>query len=199
MSEPRDASTTTSGDAARRFEVAFTEVAPALFAWAELRIRPQLRVRLEPQDLVQEVWVRGMRSFARFDERESSFRAWIFRIGKNVMLEALRTLGRESNTPQNWSPTTKLLALEGLPQSVTSITQRLSRDESVRAFVTHVEGLEEEEKMVLLLCGLEEKSCAEAGQTLGIGEEAVMKRWQRLRDRLRSAPFARVILRDERA
>ena len=40
------------------FEALYTNVTPTLYAWAELRIRPSLRARLEPQDLVQEVWLR---------------------------------------------------------------------------------------------------------------------------------------------
>src|SRR5688572_18434002 len=119
-------------DVAATFERCYADVAPALFAWAELRIRPQLRVSLDPQDLVQEVWLRGLRNFARFDPAETTFRAWLFRIGKNVMLEALRTLSTEAGAPAS-----RVHALDGLPHSVTSFTQRLARDETVRAFLDH--------------------------------------------------------------
>ena len=58
----------------RGFEPEFQRVAPALQAWAELRIRPSLRTHFEPQDLVQEVWLRANAAFARHDESRSSFR-----------------------------------------------------------------------------------------------------------------------------
>jgi RNA polymerase sigma factor (sigma-70 family) len=178
----------------RAFERQYAEVAPALFAWAELRIRPQMRARLDPQDLVQEVWLRGHRNFARFDEHATSFRGWLFKIGKNVMLEAVRAMRTESAVPQGWSPTTKMLALDGVPQNVTSFTQRLARDESVRAFLEQAGELEEPDRMLLIHCGLEEETLAQAAQKLGLGEEAAKKRWQRLRERLRERPFARALL-----
>src|SRR5690242_3121658 len=100
------------GTRGAEFERAFAEAAPALYAWAELRIRPSMRARLDPQDLVQEVWLRGARSHARFDASASSFRAWIFKIGKHVMLEAVRAVRTENAAQPGWSPTTKMAALD---------------------------------------------------------------------------------------
>ena len=172
------------------FERAYTEVAPALYAWAELRIRPTMRARLDPQDLLQEVWLRGQRSYARLDERETSFRAWIFKIGKNVMLEAVRALRTEHAAQPGWSPTTKMVALDGVPQSVTSFTQRLAREDTVREFLANAGELDEEERMLLVHCGLEAETCAEAAVKLGLSEDAAIKRWQRLKARLRERPWA---------
>src|SRR5262249_57947848 len=117
--------------------------ARALTAWAGLRSRPTLRARLEPQDLVQEVWLRGRRNFARYDERTAGFRAWAFRIGKNVLMEALRASRDEPLPGPGWSAATGTLLLEGIPEDVTSFTQRLAREESVRAFLTHAGALQE--------------------------------------------------------
>lgn len=186
------------GGATPSFEASYADVAPALYAWAELRIRPQLRARLDPQDLVQEVWLRGIKNFARFDARETSFRAWIFKIGKNVMLEALRALRTENAAQPGWSPTTKMLALDGVPQSVTSFTQRLAREDSIREFLVQAGELEEQDRMILIHCGLEEETCAEVGTKLGLTEDATIKRWQRLRGKLRERPWARAILSIDR-
>ncbi len=180
----------------RGFEPAFQRVAPALQAWAELRIRPSLRTHFEPQDLVQEVWLRGSAAFARHDENRTSFRAWIFRIGKNVLLEAARAERAGRASAATWSPTTKWNALQEVPQSVTSFTQRLAQDESVRAFVAHVSELDETDRMILIHCGLEEESCASAATKLALGAEAVSKRWQRLRANLRERTWARALLPD---
>ena len=187
-----------AGDARDRsarggFEERYAEVAPALYAWAELRIRPSLRARLDPQDLVQEVWMRGMQAFERFDERATSFRAWTFRIGKNVLLEAVRASRNELAVPER-AGGEKLLALDGIPQSVTSFTQRLAREDSVRAFLDHAQRLDEADRMLVIHCGLEEETCAEAGVKLGLSEDAAIKRWQRLKARLRELPWARALL-----
>jgi len=176
-----------------RFEALFAEVAPALYAWAELRIRPTLRARLDPQDLVQEVWIRGMQGFARFDERGVSFRAWAFRIGKNILMEAIRATRNDIvDTPGG--VTSRMLALEGVPQDVTSFTQRLAREESVRAFLEEASSLVEVERMLLVHCGLEGETCAEAAVKLGVSEDAAIKRWQRLKAKLRGESWSRSIL-----
>ncbi|MBL8863239.1 MAG: sigma-70 family RNA polymerase sigma factor [Planctomycetes bacterium] len=191
----------TGGDTPRRgldprFEALFGEVAPALYAWAELRIRPGLRARLDPQDLVQEVWIRGMQGFARFDERGVSFRAWAFRIGKNILMESLRATRNEIvGTPGG--VTSRMLALERVPQDVTSFTQRLAREESVRSFLDEAGSLAEVDRMLLLHCGLEGETCARAATKLGISEDAAIKRWQRLKARLRGESWSRAILGPE--
>jgi RNA polymerase sigma factor (sigma-70 family) len=176
-----------------RFEALFAEVAPALYAWAELRIRPTLRARLDPQDLVQEVWIRGMQGFGRFDERGVSFRAWAFRIGKNILMEAIRATRNDIvDTPGG--VTSRMLALEGVPQDVTSFTQRVAREESVRAFLDEAGQLAEVERMLLVHCGLEGETCAEAAVKLGLSEDAAIKRWQRLKAKLREESWSRTIL-----
>lgn len=176
-----------------RFEALFAEVAPALFAWAELRIRPTLRARLDPADLVQEVWIRGMQGFTRFEARGVSFRAWAFRIGKNILMESLRA-SRNDIVDTPGGVTSRMLVLDGVPQDVTSFTQRLAREDSVRAFLDDAGKLAEVERMLLVHCGLEGETCAEAALKLGISEDAAIKRWQRLKTRLREEAWSRAIL-----
>lgn len=179
---------------ASSFEKAYAEVAPALYAWAELRIRPSMRARLEPADLLQEVWLRGKNAYPRFDASTSSFRAWAFRIGKNVLMEAIRAIRHEAMSMPGLSPTNRMLALEGVPQNVTSFTQRLANEESIRAFLTHAEELDESDRMLLIHCGLEDETCAEAALKLGLSEDAAIKRWQRLKAKLREKPWSRSLL-----
>jgi DNA-directed RNA polymerase specialized sigma24 family protein len=110
------------------------------------------------------------------------------------MLEAVRALRTERAATPGGSPSGKWLALQGVPQSVTSFTQRLARDDAVRAFLRAAQALEETDRMLLVHCGLEDETAAEAATKLGLAEEAARKRWQRLRARLREAPFAQGLL-----
>ncbi len=187
-----------AGERARPADAGFQEqyaaVAPALYAWAELRVRPSLRTRLEAQDLLQEVWLRGMKGFARFDPRSTTFRAWAFRIGKNVLLEAVRASRNEALVQAGWSASTGTLSLQGIPEDVTSFTQRLAREDSVRAFLEHASKLEETDRMLLVHCGLEGQTCAEAAVKLDLSLPAATKRWQRLKARLRESPWSRTFL-----
>ena len=58
------------------------------------------------------------------------------------------------------------------------------RAEVLRTFIARVESLDEEERRLLLLRGLEGLEHEDIARELGISSAAVAKRWQRLRDRL---------------
>lgn len=158
-------------------------LAPALYAWAELRIRPAQRAHLEPADLVQEVWYRAWRAFDGFDPEEVPFRPWLFRVAKNVLLEAVRAVQR-SGSGGGIGPSTRLFALENHPDTETAVSRRLMRDESLAAFAERVRALSEDERKLVVLCGLEGLPHKEVADRLGLGTEAITKRWQRLRARL---------------
>jgi len=172
------------GDA-QRFAQLYERIAPALFTWASLRIRPAMHMHVDPQDVVQEVWVRAWRSFAKFDPDQQNFRLWIFRIGKNVMLEAFRKAQRASSAAAGGpGPSTKVLQLHDIPDSATNVSRRVARDEGIQKVLEWVEGLEEEDKRLFVHCGLEGLSYSEVSERMQIHYETVAKRWQSLRARI---------------
>src|SRR5262245_938602 len=61
------------GDEAR-FGQLYERIAPAIYTWACVRIRPAMRGQLDPQDIVQEVWCRAWKAFPHFDPDEQPFR-----------------------------------------------------------------------------------------------------------------------------
>ncbi len=164
----------------REFEAA----APALLAWARLRIRPELRARLDPEDLVQEVGCRALLAAAGFDPARGGFRPWLFGIANRVLLEALRDLGRAGHGHVRIGPS----GLHDAAATVTSITQAVARDDLVRTFLAQVERLDADDRTLLVLRGLEQLPHPQVATLLGIGEDLIRKRWQRLCDRLRSDP-----------
>lgn len=173
------------GDA-QRFAQLYERIAPALYTWASLRIRPAMYMHVDPQDVVQEVWVRAWRAFPKFDPEAQPFRLWIFRIGKNVMLEAFRKIQRASSSADGApGPSTKLFQLHNIPDSATNVSRRIARDEGVQKVLEWVEGLEEEDRKLFVHCGLEGLSYAEVSERLQIHYETVAKRWQNLRARIR--------------
>ncbi len=186
-----------AGDLAS-FARLYERIAPAVHTWAELRLRPAMRTRVEPADIVQEVWCRAWSALPKL-EPETPFRPWIFRIAKNVLLEALRLAQGAGEGPGTPGPTTRLFALENLPDDATAISQRVARDEELAAFAALVRSLDEEERALVLHCGLEGLSYREVALRLGISADAVAKRWQRLRARLFERGLPRVLLVDESA
>lgn len=180
----------------REFQALYESLAPALYAWAQLKIRPAMRVHVDPQDLVQEVWLRAVGGYEKVLASDGNLRAWVFKIAKNVLLESFRRLRTQPLGDPHAGPSTRLFALKNCPESVTSISQRLARDDTVQRFVEAARAYGQEERQLLVRCGLERQTCAEVATRLGLSEDAVIKRWQRLRAKLRERPWAHELLLD---
>jgi len=56
----------------------------------------------EPEDQLSEVFLQVARDLHTFTGDESNFRAWLFTIARNRMLDALRTRQRRPVTPVDW-------------------------------------------------------------------------------------------------
>lgn len=169
------------------FAELYEETAPALFAWASLRIRPSLRPRLDPEDLLQEVWVRALEAEGRRREAGADFRPWVFGMAKNVLLEAFR----KTEAPRargGLGSSTRLALIEELPDQATAITRRVAKDETLRLFLERARALPDEDRMILLHHGFEGLSHSEVATRLGLARDTVAKRWQRLRGRLLDDP-----------
>ena len=182
-----------SGGDLTQFTRLYERLAPGLLAWARLRIVRELRGRLEPEDLLQEVWIRTLELFPRFDQERGEFRPWVFGVAKNVLLEAVRRT-RSGPTLPGAGGDSDRLGPPDVPDSVTSIATRMSRDETVAAFVDHVQGLDPMDQHVLVMFGLEGMRGDEVARRLGIQRDAAFKRWQRLRVRLKELGLGRELV-----
>lgn len=182
-----------AGDFARLYE----HIAPAVHTWAALRLRPDQAAMLDPGDLVQEVWLRAWRKIDDFDHERVPFRFWVFRIAKNVLLEASRQarrpdqLGRVRASGEDGGEADPLARVA---DSITAVSRRVSRNEELGRFREAVAALPEDERKLVLHCGLEGLPLREVGERLGISEEAAGKRWQRLRARLRTTELPEHLL-----
>ncbi|MEM8713977.1 MAG: sigma-70 family RNA polymerase sigma factor, partial [Planctomycetota bacterium] len=118
------------------FSRLYEYVAPAVFAWATLRLRRDGRTEIDAQDLVQEVWLRAWRSLPDFEEETTPFRRWIFRVAKLVMLELLRDGSRRRQAELGTD--TKRAVVGDVVDPGTAISRRVQRDESLQLFMDRV-------------------------------------------------------------
>lgn len=169
------------GDA-KRFAELCERVAPSLVAWCELKVSGPLRETVDPLDVVQETWCRAWRRFPHFNADTTPFRAWTFRIAKNVVLECLRTARRQSGTPEGGS-SSRIDLVQSAADSATALSRRLAREESIVEMLDWARGLDVEEYALFMHIGLEGLSYTEAGERLGLEKDTVAKRWQSLRSR----------------
>jgi RNA polymerase sigma-70 factor (ECF subfamily) len=158
----------------------YTEIAPALAAWTHVRLWASLKDRVPAEDFLQEVWCRALAAFDSFDPKLGAFRPWIFGIARNLLLEVMRSHARQRTSKDAAFP------LSQVADEATAVSRRACSDELLRKFCHEVTLLDEGDRDLLLWRGLEGLPHEDVAERLGVGREAAMKRWQRLRDRLAS-------------
>lgn len=183
------------GDRIRLGEV-YERAAPALYAWASLRVRTRFRHHLQVEDLVQEIWLRALSLIDTFPDSHCSFRAWLFRVAKNVLHEVQRKLFKTQPESHGGGSSTKHFALAQVPLEVTTVTRRVARDEGLQRFLERVAELDEVDRKLVVHCGLEELEKKEVARMLDLGVEAVFKRWQRLRAKMGEWNVAKDLVAD---
>lgn len=177
------------------FSELFADAAPAVFAWASLRVQGALRARCDAEDLLQEVCYRAFRGFKTFDPERGPFRGWIFGIANNVLREALTELGRHPDG-QLQALTASKNAWNEVPDDTTSVSLVVARDEALAAFLPKLGALSHEERKLLLYRGLEGMSHQEVADLLDITVSNAEKRWERLLTRLRGFGVPETLLRE---
>lgn len=175
------------------FAQLYRKIAPAIFAWANMRLHRTMRAHIEPEEFVQEVWCRALARFHTYDLERAPFRVWVFRIANNTMLEFYRKVTRRLSRSKGISAL-GLLSMEEVPDEASSVSRKVSRHEGLRAFLSEVEDLAEADRQLLLWRGLEGLSHAEVAARLDISVDAVSKRWQRLRARFESGSLPEAFL-----
>jgi len=204
--DPREPAPGDTGDLARLvqrgdqagFQELYDRVAPALYAWLHLRTTGDSATSQDLQDLLQEVWLQALRRFESYDPARS-FRPWILGITKNVLLQSYRKTSYALPRAQGQSPSERQLEVVNCPDSVTSIGTRLAKDDAVQRFLAYVDELAPEDRMLVLYCGLEEYTSAQAAARLQISADAANKRWQSLRARMRENGVLRALAVEEGA
>lgn len=171
----------------------YERATPSLVAWARLQLTSGLQRRIDAEELVQETWTRALHALPGFDADQGPFRAWLIGIGRNVLLEALRTCSREDS---GLAAAGSAFALANCPDSVTSITQRVARSDALQHFADAMAALDEPERVLVACCGLERLGPEEAARRLGVSTAAAAKRWQRLRRQLLQRPQLLALLEE---
>ena len=77
--------------------------------------------------------------------------------------------------------------LDGVPDDVTSVSRRLSRDERIAAFIASVQSLPTVDRELVELRGLQGLAWDDVARTLDLSAPAARQRWSRLVRRLREA------------
>ena len=166
----------------------FEELAMPLFDALYNFARWLARNSNDAEDLVQETYLKALRSFASF-QSGTNFRAWIFRILRNNFLSSRSKVERCMTVAMDSEEDRPELAVDTeTPETI--LTNRSNSQLVQRA----IDDLPVHYRETLLLCEVEEMSYQEIAEILSIPIGTVMSRLARarksVRESLLSAPVA---------
>jgi RNA polymerase sigma-70 factor (ECF subfamily) len=143
----------------------------------------------EAEDLAQEVFLRVYRSRKKYRPR-SKFSTWLFTIANNLALNALRSRKRKpvvALPAQDSGPLGPRPAEQIVPDRGSGPVQRLQRQELAGVIRQALEGLNERQRMAVVLNKFEDMNYAEIAAVMGLTTKGVKSLLSRARMNLRAA------------
>jgi len=137
----------------RRFQALYERHFARVYAYAARRLRD----RAEAEDVTSEVFQQALAHLPRFEWRGAPFAAWLFQIAANAIADRARRRERERGTP--------------LPEA--GVDARLEEVEELARLFRLVRLLPEDQRRVIEMRFVEQKSIREIAEALGRSEGAV--------------------------
>jgi RNA polymerase sigma-70 factor (ECF subfamily) len=143
----------------------------------------------EAEDLAQEVFLRIYRARKKY-RPQSKFSTWLFTIANNLALNSLRARQRKPVVPLNTSdsgplgprPAEQLVSDRG-----SGPVKRVERQELAALIREALNGLNERQRMAVILNKFEDMNYAEIAEVMGLTTKAVKSLLSRARMNLRTA------------
>ncbi len=131
-------------------EELFGRVAERLLLYVRLRLGPGLAARIEPIDVLQEIYLQAHQDFARFEQRAAGgFSGWLYRIADNRLRDLSEHHGAQRRRAERvaWGSE----ALRGLVTAERGPGTECERQERARALAAELAELDPLEREALLL------------------------------------------------
>lgn len=167
-----------------RDETAARALIDALYPQVIRIVQNHLPRGADPEELAQAVFVQFFRTLHRYDPRRP-LENWVSRLALNVCLNALRSARRRPEV--RWSDLTEdeQRAAEALLQTANPEPAVAPVNETRQLLDSLLGALAPEDRMVITLLHLEERSVAEIAELTGWSRVVVRMRAYRARNRLR--------------
>ncbi|HET6804844.1 MAG TPA: sigma-70 family RNA polymerase sigma factor [Frateuria sp.] len=154
----------------RQFEALMQEHRGIVFKVASVYARG----REDRDDLAQEIAVQLWRAFGSYDAARAKFSTWMYRVALNVAISHARRAIRDE----------RLQPLEAAHLELPGDTDVAQPDERLAALYAFIGQLDPLNRALIVLY-LEDRSCAEIAQVLGISETNVATKIGRIKQKLR--------------
>jgi RNA polymerase sigma-70 factor (ECF subfamily) len=143
----------------------------------------------EAEDLAQEAFLRVYRVRKKYRPR-AKFSTWLFTIANNLALNALRSRQRKPAVPLNVrdsGPLGPRPAEQLVRDRASQPGARLQQQELVAIIAEALEGLNERQRMAVVLNKFEDMNYAEIAEVMELSSKAVKSLLSRARENLRTA------------
>jgi RNA polymerase sigma-70 factor (ECF subfamily) len=143
----------------------------------------------EAEDLAQEVFLRVYRARKKYRPR-SKFSTWLFTIANNLALNSLRARQRKPVVPlvtRDSGPLGPRPAEQLVHDPGTGPVQRMQQEELAALVRQALEGLNERQRLAVVLNKFEDMNYAEIAEVMGLTTKAVKSLLSRARMNLRAA------------
>lgn len=144
-------------------------------------VRFRVATREAAEDVTSEVFMKALRSLARYDPSRSSPRTWLLRIARNAVTDHLRALRRRGSLH---------VSLDRIPDLVADVPtqeERVLKQERIQMILNANQTLRSGDQEILSLRYGGGLSNGEIAETLGISHNAVAVRLHRALSRLKAA------------
>ena len=139
------------------------------------------------EDLAQEVFIKLYRNLGRFSTT-GSFKAYIYKIAKNVWIDFLRSKKGQSELSKNVVSASSEIVLNNLKSREPSAEEVVYYNEKVEILQETVNQLSEEHKMAFMLYQ-DDMKYSEIAEVLSIPEGTVKSRLHHVFNKLKKALF----------
>lgn len=150
-------------ESAQRDPARFADLYESFFELVYSYVVRRVRSRPEAEDLTAEVFHRALRSLPRFKWTGAPFAAWLFRIAANMIADRAKRAAREHGAG----------AVEVIATQAAQSQSDIEEVERLVHLFRLVEALAEDQRRVVLMRFVEEKSISEIARALGRSEGAI--------------------------
>ena len=161
-------------EAAQKDAARFSDLYEANFERIYAFVSRRVHSRADVEDITAEVFQHALENLSRFEWRGVPFVAWLYRIAANAIADRWQSLSRESGRPAMEAPSVKLDNTE------------MERTEHLAQLFRSVAKLPAEQRRVIEMRFVEEKSIREVAEVLGKSTGAVkqlqFRAYQKLRE-----------------
>lgn len=154
---------------------------PQLLAYIDRQLSAQMKRKVEPEDLLQEVSAEAVRSLKEMDLSERDPFGWLCHVAQRRIVDAhrryfgaqKRDAGREISLGTPGADTSRAPLLDLLVASMTTASEAFSRNEKQLRMLDALSGMPAEQREVLRLRYVEGLPSKEIAQRLGKSDGAV--------------------------